>query len=66
MDAKTAMQIGMDIAERHKKAMLDLVSVQPDITVERAAHGAAVYLGSQIMQALCAATTPDAEPPNAY
>lgn len=56
MNAKQAMEIGMDIAGKHRKAMAELVSVQPNLTVDQAAHGAEVYLGSQIMQALCKAT----------
>lgn len=53
MEAKSAMAIGMEIAERHTAATLELFSIKPDATTEEALRGCQVWLAAEIMKALC-------------
>lgn len=53
MEAKEAMTIGMKIAERHMKAVAEMYAAKPDVTAEEALRGTKVWLGAEIMKALC-------------
>lgn len=55
MDAKRAMEIGMEIAESHSAACLELLNVKPDATHKEMLLGAQVWLGTKIMRAICEA-----------
>jgi fructose-specific component phosphotransferase system IIB-like protein len=58
MTAKEAMDIGMKIAADHQVAVLEMLKHFPDLTPEKALHGNSVWLGTQIMKALCDAEQP--------
>lgn len=49
MDSKEAMDIGMNIAERHTAAALDILRVKPDATLQEALRGTQIWLAAQIM-----------------
>lgn len=51
MDAKEAMQIGMDIAEKHAAHVKEFTTF-PDVDVDKALHGNLVWLATQIMTAI--------------
>jgi hypothetical protein len=55
LTAKEAMNIGMDIATRHTKAVLAIWDAKPEATEVEALNGTEVWLGAEIMKALMAA-----------
>ena len=54
MTAHEAMEIGMRIAEKHTRAVLDLYEYDgtQDVTIDQALKGAQVWLAAEIMRAL--------------
>lgn len=52
MNTKEAINIGIDIAEKHQTVVLEMAKHFPEVSLENLLHGNKVWLATEIMKAL--------------